>query len=1277
MHGQENYTNQAFHQPPPATALPPPPPPSHRGPYQHAPAVSSSAQSYLHHLQPPQVHVSNQTSYSYPTSQQPWSSSQNVHQYPSHPPYSFSSSFLTSDPFGSVPLPPPPPMGPLPPPPPRPPPLPTSSPPRFPPLPPPSPPSDVFSENDGSRSLKELLDGDNLMAGPAEDGNVRQNEAPRITLRMMEVDWNQWMLLLLIHPLVLIWKWKVNSPVLRFHNVREVVFPYLLAIAACFFMFHFTIRLSKYEEDLVKEQLQALQHTVEHRVPEDFQHVNLFYAEDSVLKDQRGGSEVGTHCDFPVTRKVSSEGDESGMTKNGQTEQTLEASVNESSFQNKNSSQPSLPVVYDETGYKKLSGQLTECADAFNLLQGYASDNISENNDENPLEDVSSPDLNDRSSTFDAQKVRAESLSESNQHMLPKSMIESPRNVMEADKFSDKSRRGQESVTTSEAAQSNDLSRGYDAYIGLEGAKVQKQGMKSNPTEMKVDEFGRLVRQGSSDSDKSDSPRYTRRHARRDRKRSSSRSRSRSPHDRRRRSPKRRKTRRGRSRSFSPKRRRSRSRSPVLRRDIEFSGDKQRREKSQVPECFDFLRGKCYRGASCRYSHRDADKSGRLRHDRSKLQSPLRSPDVYVEDRVLHDKEVKGKGPPQDTPDLKEARDTKELPFDSISPDRLSSLSGYSDKMPQIVDQQGKNMGDSLVSGFSPPVQASAATPAHLSADAKQGPTTRLDSIESPITKPHPIEEAQCQSFKESPASVANIPSQFTLSGQDYSLMQPIPRFHSTLEKHSLYQAPVCYQHSNYPGSSNPLPSSFLPPPPPPPPPHHLPVNTWNGLPSYTSMGAQPTELANRSQTFQYQAYPFPREPDQMLQSFAQSQPHSSFGPSDSHSSHGHSYFQRASYGPQYSAGGGVPTQFAQPKNVSSSMSGITPDFHVHNFTGSQIANRFNPYASTSDLPLSSTTNNVASVVSNNTILSSGSGLPAQSDLPRPGGDQYDPLFDSIDPASASLSIADHKKHETPGDSDNMARLGGSGRVNEEIIKQEQGTALSANGSIENEEFGETADAEVGDVLSGSLSTPNDATNTNAGEFEIDQFTVSGKKRKGKGSRSMKLFKISIAGFVKDVLKPSWRQGNMSKEAFKTIVKKTVDKVSGAMKGHHVPKSQAKINHYIDSSRGKLTKLVMTRHLHAPTLLAVFWNRRFTMDMLFESVAEREILWLRIDLWVELAPWFVDTSLLQFMEENFSKGTNELGAAFAQDYFTDFSKLQRNVAQATSPMRQLLVAYIL
>jgi hypothetical protein len=95
------------------------------------------------------------------------------------------------------------------------------------------------------------------------------------------------------------------------------------------------------------------------------------------------------------------------------------------------------------------------------------------------------------------------------------------------------------------------------------------------------------------------------------------------------------------------------------------------------------------------------------------------------------------------------------------------------------------------------------------------------------------------------------------------------------------------------------------------------------------------------------------------------------------------------------------------------------------------------------------------------------------------------------------------------------------------------------------------------------------------GDMEIDQIKSPKKSKKSKESRSMKLFKVTLADFVKEVLKPSWQQGNMSKEAFKTIVKKTVDKVAGAMKSHQIPKSKAKMDHYIDSSQQKLTKLVM------------------------------------------------------------------------------------------------------
>ncbi|XP_021285703.1 uncharacterized protein LOC110417594 isoform X3 [Herrania umbratica] len=197
--------------------------------------------------------------------------------------------------------------------------------------------------------------------------------------------------------------------------------------------------------------------------------------------------------------------------------------------------------------------------------------------------------------------------------------------------------------------------------------------------------------------------------------------------------------------------------------------------------------------------------------------------------------------------------------------------------------------------------------------------------------------------------------------------------------------------------------------------------------------------------------------------------------------------------------------------------------------------------------------------------------------FPRSGGDQYDPLFDSIEPSSRLSRKFDYiQKLEVTGDSDILLGLTGSNKPLdiEENDKRKDGGAAASAASADNEEFGETADAEVGDVENGSPSNQVEV-NMTTGEIEIDQIKSPGKSKENKGSRSMKLFKVALADFVKEVLKPSWRQGNMSKEAFKTIVKKTVDKVSGAMKSHQIPKSRGKIDQYIESSQRKLTKLVM------------------------------------------------------------------------------------------------------
>lgn len=776
---------------------------------------------------------------------------------------------------------------------------------------------------------------------------------------------------------------------------------------------------------------------------------------------------------------------------------------------------------------------------------------------------------------------------------------------------------------------------------------------------------------------------------------------------------------------MSPKRRRSRSRSPGLRRGNDLGGYKSRREKGQFPECFDFLRGKCYRGASCRYSHHEPDKGDRFRYNRGKLKNqdypPTSKNSDFVEEirtssekSVDEHKEMKGKGMKlfQDMPGLQEGEVVEEPLVDPtnhvtdinyvVPPPHLvtdasaQNLSGHSardmpsgnenssirhsvghdlDKGLQTTDQHHQQMGNTLNSESS----SGSRQP------DKQDSRNELHSVGSPMTKAYSTEEVLSQSLdcKELYPPTVHHPSQLppplpsvsqvtsASSAQqiprDSNLMPPIAEFHSKHDNYPSYQAPIPHQHLHFSLPSNSSSSSLLVPP-------HMPfVNDSTigevGAPSHqiqqsllpqrndfsghTSMRPYPTELTS-SQIGQHQTHSSVLEPDKVshhtddfrsrnlhvsnlmnqarggpnamredrftghpvqgvypINPFAQPIPFSMQSPSKGmqafhgenlppkFTSDSRAFLQHRSYGLQYPAADGASGQLGEPGGkFISSTSTVSPDFlernqpsSASNFVGSRNPRPFIPCTSTFDQPLGSKFSSnllyqeqdqygapFGNLSSRNMFSTeSFSAQATPGILPRPGGDQYDPLFDSIEPSSNSIKKADHlQKHETTVGSNILPTFSGSSKALdvEESNKKIGVEAVSVDASVENDEFGETADAEVGAVENGSPSNSNDAAEMTAGEMEIDQIKTSGKK-KGKDSRSMKLFKISIANFVKEVLKPSWRQGNMSKEAFKTIVKKTVDKVSGAMKSHRIPKSQAKINHYIDSSQGKLTKLVM------------------------------------------------------------------------------------------------------
>ncbi|PIN10876.1 hypothetical protein CDL12_16525 [Handroanthus impetiginosus] len=87
----------------------------------------------------------------------------------------------------------------------------------------------------------------------------------------------------------------------------------------------------------------------------------------------------------------------------------------------------------------------------------------------------------------------------------------------------------------------------------------------------------------------------------------------------------------------------------------------------------------------------------------------------------------------------------------------------------------------------------------------------------------------------------------------------------------------------------------------------------------------------------------------------------------------------------------------------------------------------------------------------------------------------------------------------------------------------------------------------------------------------------NGKAEEGsanKDDKGMRIFKNSLIEFVKDILKPTWKEGRMSREVHKTIVKKVVDKVTSTIQPDHIPRTQEKVEQYLSFSKPKIAKLV-------------------------------------------------------------------------------------------------------
>lgn len=90
----------------------------------------------------------------------------------------------------------------------------------------------------------------------------------------------------------------------------------------------------------------------------------------------------------------------------------------------------------------------------------------------------------------------------------------------------------------------------------------------------------------------------------------------------------------------------------------------------------------------------------------------------------------------------------------------------------------------------------------------------------------------------------------------------------------------------------------------------------------------------------------------------------------------------------------------------------------------------------------------------------------------------------------------------------------------------------------------------------------------NEGDDKADEI------KKNNDGKSLRPFKFALAEFVKELLRPTWKEGHIKKEAYKTIVKNVVDKVIASVQSIHILQTKEKIDNYLSTAKPEILKLL-------------------------------------------------------------------------------------------------------
>ncbi|CAI9786590.1 unnamed protein product [Fraxinus pennsylvanica] len=209
--------------------------------------------------------------------------------------------------------------------------------------------------------------------------------------------------------------------------------------------------------------------------------------------------------------------------------------------------------------------------------------------------------------------------------------------------------------------------------------------------------------------------------------------------------------------------------------------------------------------------------------------------------------------------------------------------------------------------------------------------------------------------------------------------------------------------------------------------------------------------------------------------------------------------------------------------------------------------------------------------------------------MPNPNAAQFVPLIYTMNsnPVTSSLDLLDPIRNGK-ADNENNRNLA-SATVSRSVEQKnhmhvEQSLPLSTVDPV----FGsstvkhhDSPNAKEQEIISNSEVNGGGQTvdERKGGEENKHSENLDGHEKVDEGSamkddKGMRLFKNALVEFIKEMLKPKWKEGRMSREVHKTIVKKVVDKVTSTIQGDHIPKTQNKVEQYLTASKLKITKLV-------------------------------------------------------------------------------------------------------